>query len=115
MTAPHTPRLAYVSGEAHVELARDRPARPRGQTPAGSADDVARRATAGVCPRRGRMTRRQVLALLVLGSIWGSSFMFIKVSDRDLDPATLVFVRALLAALTLACIVPLRHRPREAV
>jgi drug/metabolite transporter (DMT)-like permease len=45
--------------------------------------------------------------LLALSAIWGASFMFIKVADRELDPATLIAGRIGLAALTLAVVVPL--------
>jgi drug/metabolite transporter (DMT)-like permease len=53
--------------------------------------------------------------LLVLSAIWGSSFMFIKVGVRELEPATLVFGRLLLAFVTLALVVPHRMRISEAV
>jgi drug/metabolite transporter (DMT)-like permease len=53
------------------------------------------------------MSRRQLLMLLALAAIWGSSFMFIKVAVREIDPATVVLGRSSLAALTLALIVPL--------
>ena len=43
--------------------------------------------------------------LVVLALIWGSSFMFIKVAVREFDPATLIFGRLGLAALTLAAVV----------
>jgi len=43
--------------------------------------------------------------LLLLSLIWGSSFMFIKVADRQLDPATLILGRIGLAAITLALFV----------
>jgi drug/metabolite transporter (DMT)-like permease len=43
--------------------------------------------------------------LLLLSLIWGSSFMFIKVADRELDPATLILGRISLAAVTLAVVV----------
>ena len=43
--------------------------------------------------------------LVVLALIWGSSFMFIKIAVRELDPATLIFGRLGLAALTLAMVV----------
>jgi drug/metabolite transporter (DMT)-like permease len=43
--------------------------------------------------------------LVVLALIWGSSFMFIKVAVRELDPATLIFGRLGLAALTLTVVV----------
>jgi drug/metabolite transporter (DMT)-like permease len=45
--------------------------------------------------------------LVALALIWGSSFMFIKVAVRELDPATLILGRLALAALTLAIVVPL--------
>jgi drug/metabolite transporter (DMT)-like permease len=44
--------------------------------------------------------------LIVLALIWGASFMFIKVADRELAPATLIMGRLGLAAVTLALIVP---------
>lgn len=53
------------------------------------------------------MTRRSWLALLLLGSLWGASYMFIKVSLDDLSPAMIVFLRTALAALVL---VPLAMR-----
>jgi drug/metabolite transporter (DMT)-like permease len=53
------------------------------------------------------MNRRYLPMLVLLALIWGSSFMFIKVAVRDLDPATLVLGRIGVAALTLALIVPL--------
>src|SRR2546430_3253556 len=41
------------------------------------------------------------------GLLWGSSFPFIKVAVRELEPATLIMGRLGLGALTLAAIVPL--------
>ena len=46
--------------------------------------------------------------LLALSAIWGSSFMFIKVGVRELEPSTLVAGRLVLAALTLLVIVKAR-------
>ncbi len=55
------------------------------------------------------MARRHLLMLLVLASIWGASFMFIKVGVRGgLAPSTLVLLRLALGALTLAPIVLFR-------
>lgn len=51
------------------------------------------------------MSRRHLLMLLALSAIWGSSFMFIKVGVRELEPSTLVAGRLALAALTLVVIV----------
>jgi drug/metabolite transporter (DMT)-like permease len=47
------------------------------------------------------VSRRHLGLLLVLSSIWGASFMLIKVGVRDLEPATLVLLRVGLAAATL--------------
>ena len=44
--------------------------------------------------------------LLILGAIWGASYMFIKIGLRDLTPEAIAFVRIALAALIL---VPLAH------
>ena len=51
------------------------------------------------------MSRRHLAMLFALAAIWGASFLFIKVGVRDFEPATLVFLRVLLAALTLLPIV----------
>ena len=53
------------------------------------------------------MNGRYLPILVLLSLIWGSSFMFIKIADRELDPATLVLGRLGLAALTLALVVGL--------
>lgn len=47
------------------------------------------------------MSRRNWLALLLLGSLWGASYMFIKIALDDLSPAMVVFLRTGLAALVL--------------
>src|SRR6476469_7158263 len=52
------------------------------------------------------MSRRYGLMLILLALVWGSSFMFIKIAVRELDPATLILGRLALAALTLAIVVP---------
>jgi drug/metabolite transporter (DMT)-like permease len=45
--------------------------------------------------------RRYAFLLVVLGAIWGSSYLFIKVGVRDLSPAVLIEVRLLCAAPVL--------------
>src|SRR6202043_2214531 len=42
--------------------------------------------------------RGYVFLLVVLGAIWGSSYLFIKIGIRDLSPAVLIEVRLLCAA-----------------
>ncbi len=44
------------------------------------------------------MSRRYVFLLVVLGAIWGSSYLFIKIGVRELSPAVLIEVRLLFAA-----------------
>lgn len=44
------------------------------------------------------MRRRYAIYLLVLGAIWGSSYLFIKVGVRELSPAALIEIRLLCAA-----------------
>jgi drug/metabolite transporter (DMT)-like permease len=51
------------------------------------------------------MSRRHWVMLLALAALWGASFMFIKIGDRELDPITLVGFRMALGALTLVPIV----------
>jgi drug/metabolite transporter (DMT)-like permease len=45
--------------------------------------------------------RRYVFLLLVLGAIWGSSYLFIKVGVRELSPAALIEIRLACAAPVL--------------
>ena len=47
------------------------------------------------------MDRRSWLLLLLLASLWGASYLFIKVALEDLSPAMIVFLRTALAALVL--------------
>src|SRR5439155_9062718 len=51
------------------------------------------------------MSRRHLAMLLGLSALWGASFMFIKVGDRELHPITLVGFRMALGTLTLVPIV----------
>jgi drug/metabolite transporter (DMT)-like permease len=50
---------------------------------------------------------RNLVLLGLLALIWGSSFAFIKLAPRDLEPSTLVFGRIGFAALALGLVVPL--------
>src|SRR5437660_10338518 len=52
------------------------------------------------------MNRRHLVMLVLLALIWGSSFMFIKIAVRQLEPSTLILGRLGLAALTLMLVVP---------
>lgn len=63
--------------------------------------------------RRASLARRQMLpyaALLVLGLIWGSSFLFIRIAVVDLGPRALVFGRCFAATAALAVFFAARGR-----
>ena len=54
------------------------------------------------------MTRRYVPLLLVLTGLWGSSFLFIEIALRELEPTVVIVLRLLLAALVLVPVLALR-------
>ncbi len=58
------------------------------------------------------MRPKYILMLLALSAIWGSSFMWIKIGDRQLAPATLVLGRVGIGALTLIPVVLIVVGPR---
>ena len=61
------------------------------------------------------MSRRHLAMLFGLAALWGASFMFIKIGDRELKPITLVGFRMALGALTLVPIVLLTVGARQTV
>jgi drug/metabolite transporter (DMT)-like permease len=52
--------------------------------------------------------RRELFLLLLLGLIWGSSFLFIKLAVAEIPPFTLAFARIGLAAVALLLVIRLR-------
>ena len=52
------------------------------------------------------MNRRDALLLLLLSSIWGASFLFIKVGVEVLEPSVVAFGRLLFGALFLVTLLP---------
>jgi drug/metabolite transporter (DMT)-like permease len=48
-----------------------------------------------------RLTARVWFMIVVLATVWGSSFLFARIAVLEVPPMTLVFVRVALAALTL--------------
>ena len=56
---------------------------------------------AALCNPR-TVDRRSWILLGLLASLWGASYLFIKVGLEDFSPAMVVFLRTLLAALVLA-------------
>jgi drug/metabolite transporter (DMT)-like permease len=57
--------------------------------------------------------RRPIVLLTALALIWGASFMFIKIADRQLAPSTLIFARIGSAAVVLAVVAVWRLGARE--
>jgi drug/metabolite transporter (DMT)-like permease len=56
-----------------------------------------------------RSERGWLPAFVVLSSIWGASFLFIKVADRAFEPLQVAFGRCALGALTLLALVAVRR------
>src|SRR5579864_6815571 len=51
------------------------------------------------------MSRRETVMIVALSLIWGASFMFIRVADRQFDPSALVWFRLLFACAVLLPVV----------
>ncbi|MPZ48988.1 MAG: EamA family transporter [Dehalococcoidia bacterium] len=56
------------------------------------------------------MSTKAALALLGVGLIWGTSFLFIRIAVEDVTPMQLVFLRSVPGALTLLAITRLQRR-----
>src|SRR5262245_58805273 len=50
------------------------------------------------------MNRRDVVDMLLLGAIWGSSFLFMRMTAPEFGPVPLIFVRVGVAALFLSTV-----------
>jgi drug/metabolite transporter (DMT)-like permease len=61
------------------------------------------------------VTRRYAFFLIVLGAIWGSSYLFIKVGVRELSPAALIEIRLLCAVPLLVAFAAHRYGARALV
>jgi drug/metabolite transporter (DMT)-like permease len=59
--------------------------------------------------------RRPIVFLTALALIWGASFMFIKIADRQLAPSTLILGRIGSAAVVLAVVAVWRLGARETI
>ena len=59
--------------------------------------------------------RGYVPLLLALGTIWGASFLFIKVAERALEPSTLMAGRLLIAAAILVPVLVVTRGARRAL
>jgi drug/metabolite transporter (DMT)-like permease len=64
-------------------------------------------ATVSSRPKLRAVDRRAWTLLLILGAIWGASYLFIKIGVRDMPPAMVAWARVALAA---AVLLPLAHR-----
>jgi drug/metabolite transporter (DMT)-like permease len=61
-----------------------------------------------------RVTRRYVPLLLLLTSLWGSSFFFIEIALEDVKPTVLITLRLVTAALVLVPALAIAYGPRQA-
>jgi drug/metabolite transporter (DMT)-like permease len=61
-----------------------------------------------------RVTRRYVPLLLLLTSLWGSSFFFIEIALEDVKPTVLITLRLVTAALVLVPALAIVYGPRKA-
>ena len=50
------------------------------------------------------MSRSYVFYIGLLAAFWGASYMFIKVANRDFEPATMMFLRLLIASALLGVV-----------
>ncbi len=57
------------------------------------------------------MTLRATLLLLIVGSIWGASFLFIRVAIDEVQPLQIVFVRTFSGALVMLAFLRVTRRP----
>ena len=62
----------------------------------------------------GFMSPRQIGLLAALSAVWGGSYLLIKYALEDLDPAVIVWVRLVLAAVVLYAVMRLRNGGAEA-
>lgn len=60
-------------------------------------------------PQRGPSTASVTTQFVLVGVVWGSSFLFMKVGLEGVSPGQLVWARLLLGALTLGAIVLVRR------
>src|SRR5207342_93899 len=56
-----------------------------------------------------RMSRHFLPSFFLLAALWGASFMFIKVADRELQPTTMMAGRLVLAATILFVLLAARE------
>lgn len=65
---------------------------------------------AGQTSNAGAVTLRQIGWMLALGTIWGSSYLFIKLLIDAADPVTIIALRMVLGAATLGAILLAQRR-----
>ena len=61
------------------------------------------------------MSRSYVIYIGLLAVFWGASYMFIKVANRDFEPATMMFLRLLIAAALLLAVLAAQRGWRTTV
>jgi drug/metabolite transporter (DMT)-like permease len=61
------------------------------------------------------VSRSYVIYIGLLAAFWGASYMFIKVANRDFEPATMMFLRLLIAAALLLAVLAAQRGWRTTV
>jgi len=56
---------------------------------------------------------REYLLMMILGAIWGGSFLFMRIASQDFGPIALIQFRVLVASLVLSTVVIAQGRGRE--
>jgi drug/metabolite transporter (DMT)-like permease len=57
----------------------------------------------------GRVSRSYVIYIGLLAAFWGASYMFIKVANRAFEPATMMMLRLLIAALIIVTVLAVQR------
>jgi drug/metabolite transporter (DMT)-like permease len=57
----------------------------------------------------GRVSRSYVIYIGLLAAFWGASYMFIKVANRAFEPATMMMLRLLVAALIIVTVLAVQR------
>jgi drug/metabolite transporter (DMT)-like permease len=61
------------------------------------------------------VSRSYVIYIGLLAAFWGASYMFIKVANRDFEPATMMFLRLLIASALLLVVLAAQRGPQASL
>ena len=61
------------------------------------------------------MSRSYVVYIGLLAAFWGASYMFIKVANRDFEPAAMMFLRLLIASVLILAVLAAQRGARASI